>query len=82
MKVKAVFRKGKFGFYCGKMVHDGDVFTLSDSAHFSSIWMRAVELESAKQEDSPGIELPAPQTPDIDWTAPEVRRRGRKPRPR
>lgn len=43
MKVKARFADGKFGFYGGVRVRDGDVFTIANPKHFSERWMVKVE---------------------------------------
>jgi|TARA_R100000081_G_C4760963_1_gene139851 hypothetical protein len=43
MKVKAKFKKGKFGFYGNRRIYDGEVFEISKPEHFSDVWMDKVE---------------------------------------
>lgn len=43
MKVKAKFADGKFGFYGGIRVRNGDVFHLQNPKHFSERWMVKVD---------------------------------------
>lgn len=51
MKVKATFADGKFGFYGGVRVRDGDEFVLDDPSHFSELWM--IKLEEKPRRGRP-----------------------------
>lgn len=48
MKVRANFADGKFGFYGGVRRRNGDVFELSNSKDFSSLWMVKLEEKPRK----------------------------------
>lgn len=53
MKVKAKFPNGKFGFYAGRRVRSGEVFTLSDESDFSEYWMVKIEEEKPTRRGRP-----------------------------
>ena len=53
MKVKAKFPHGKYGFYAGKRVRDGDTLDLVNPNHFSEKWMEKLEEEKPKRTRKP-----------------------------
>ena len=53
MKVKAVFPEGKYGFYGTQRRRNGDIFTLTDPAHFSERWMEKLDEDKPKRGPKP-----------------------------
>lgn len=53
MKVKATFPARKFGFYGGRRIYGGEVFSLEKEKDFSKNWMEWVEKPKGKPGPKP-----------------------------
>lgn len=59
MRVKAKLINGKFAFYGGKRVRDGDVFTIDDPKLFNEKWMIKMEEDKPKRGRPKSESVPA-----------------------